>query len=385
MSRTKAGERSKAAEAKAVAKLKYKGVLIVTYGRSGSTLLQGLLNAIPGCLVRGENHNLCYGLFSAYQSILRSRAEPTPDGGATPTSPWFGASALDPERFLADAAAIVRRQLLADVDPATVACLGFKEIRYPGLADLPQYLNFLETVFPDTAFVFLTRDLASVGKSAWWRDTKPEDVQRNLGRFEQTVRAWAGNRKNFFNIDYSDLAGHGPRIAELFTFLGASYDRASVEAVLATPHSYTPPAESRKKQVVAKAPVSPSPSPAAGDGRATPWLRVQAINKAHTRVFFFDPLPDRPAAGKTVAIGGSVLPQETLPDGLRMVLRTGAQKKEVQWQLPSPGVGGRFPNDAKAARARFRLQVPADLAASELVLEAADGQSWVIARLNADA
>jgi hypothetical protein len=30
-------------------------VFIVTYGRSGSTLLQGVLNSIPGYLVRGEN------------------------------------------------------------------------------------------------------------------------------------------------------------------------------------------------------------------------------------------------------------------------------------------------------------------------------------------
>src|SRR5688572_1085508 len=30
-------------------------LFIVTYGRSGSTLLQGVLNSIPGYLIRGEN------------------------------------------------------------------------------------------------------------------------------------------------------------------------------------------------------------------------------------------------------------------------------------------------------------------------------------------
>jgi len=34
-------------------------VFVVTYGRSGSTLMQGLLNALPGVLVRGESSLSC--------------------------------------------------------------------------------------------------------------------------------------------------------------------------------------------------------------------------------------------------------------------------------------------------------------------------------------
>ena len=36
---------------------RFRTVNIVTYGRSGSTLLMGLLNAIDGYRIRGENFN----------------------------------------------------------------------------------------------------------------------------------------------------------------------------------------------------------------------------------------------------------------------------------------------------------------------------------------
>ena len=49
--------------------MNYQHVLIITYGRSGSTLLQGLLNSIDGCIVRGENYDACKGLFRTYQAV----------------------------------------------------------------------------------------------------------------------------------------------------------------------------------------------------------------------------------------------------------------------------------------------------------------------------
>ena len=53
--------------------LNFDVILIITYGRSGSTLLQGILNSISGVLVRGENANMCYHVFYAYQAILEAK------------------------------------------------------------------------------------------------------------------------------------------------------------------------------------------------------------------------------------------------------------------------------------------------------------------------
>lgn len=39
--------------------MKFNHILIITYGRSGSTLLMSLLNTVDGVLIAGENYNLC--------------------------------------------------------------------------------------------------------------------------------------------------------------------------------------------------------------------------------------------------------------------------------------------------------------------------------------
>ena len=52
-------------------------VFVMTYGRSGSTLLMGLLNTIPGYLIRGENDDALRFLHDFHQTCVeRSRFWP---------------------------------------------------------------------------------------------------------------------------------------------------------------------------------------------------------------------------------------------------------------------------------------------------------------------
>ncbi|UCV16550.1 hypothetical protein [Quatrionicoccus australiensis] len=53
--------------------MKFKSILVVTYGRSGSTLLQGVLNTLPNVLIRGENHDFCWGLYLAWKSLIQTK------------------------------------------------------------------------------------------------------------------------------------------------------------------------------------------------------------------------------------------------------------------------------------------------------------------------
>ncbi|MHB1068086.1 MAG: hypothetical protein ACYC2Z_11785 [Candidatus Nanopelagicales bacterium] len=39
-------------------------VTVVTYGRTGSTVIQAALNALPGVVVRGENYAAMRGLYA---------------------------------------------------------------------------------------------------------------------------------------------------------------------------------------------------------------------------------------------------------------------------------------------------------------------------------
>ena len=93
--------------------MNFSSVLIVTYGRSGSTLLQGLLNSIDGCVVRGEKYNFCHGLFAAYKSLQRTHNEfGKVESSRFSTHPWYGASLLDENQFLRDARSLVLNQLV---------------------------------------------------------------------------------------------------------------------------------------------------------------------------------------------------------------------------------------------------------------------------------
>lgn len=219
--------------------LNYRSVLIVTYGRSGSTLLQGLLNSIEGCVVRGENYNFCFGLFQAYRSLVRSKGH----NESAVRDPFFGAPLMSPAKFLRDARSLVEAQLLPE-EHANVRCYGFKEIRYLNSelvarepVTLPQYLGFLNQLLPRVAFIFLTREHDSVASSGWWRNMNRERVLKQLETFETGARKFSAGRKNCFWISYEEMTAGAGRLQEMFDFLGAPFDEGAVAAVLQTPHS----------------------------------------------------------------------------------------------------------------------------------------------------
>jgi hypothetical protein len=221
--------------------MNFSSVLIVTYGRTGSTLLQGLLNSIEGCLIRGENYNFCYGLFEAYRSIVNTKQQfGQGDASLEVTFPWYGAKLFDDNKFIEDARNLVLNQLNPNNIP--VSCIGFKEIRYHHFKhddELYSYLNFLNQLFPNPAFVVLSRDHDQVAQSAWWKEQDAEKVKVKLERFEIRLQKHSKNKDNFFSICYNDIIEKNHKLAELFEFLGAEYDEHKVASVLATKHSFS--------------------------------------------------------------------------------------------------------------------------------------------------
>jgi hypothetical protein len=83
--------------------MNFNSILVVTYGRSGSTLLQGLSNSIDCCLIRGENSIFCNYLFKTYQSIGLAQSQ----NGETFQSPWFGSQFLNDRLFISQRMLIV--------------------------------------------------------------------------------------------------------------------------------------------------------------------------------------------------------------------------------------------------------------------------------------
>ncbi|MFT5112951.1 MAG: hypothetical protein ACI8P9_002279 [Parasphingorhabdus sp.] len=215
--------------------MKFNSVVVVTYGRSGSTLLQGMLNSIDGCLIRGENYLFCAGLFQTYESLLKARS----NYGDNPRSPWYGSEQIDIDCFLSSCQIMVRGLLVGETDSSDVICYGFKEIRYfDVISKFSEFLSFLEKIFPNVAFVFNTREHTDVLKSNQKNGAEKFSTLAQLQELNAAYLCYCADHDNAFLIDYHDLVEKTQNLENLFYFLGAPYNADKVDQVLATPFSY---------------------------------------------------------------------------------------------------------------------------------------------------
>ena len=210
-------------------------VFVVTYGRSGSTLLLGILHSTPGWLIRGENAGAVYWLYKHYKTIVdepqsKRRKEPF-----APTHPWFGIDGYPRKRARAALRDLIVDTLLRP-EPGT-RVTGFKEIRWDH-PDLVDYLRFLQDLFPGARFVFNTRSLDDVARSKWW--SQREDALAVLTRIEalQADAAAALGPDAAFTVRYDDYVDDPGALRGLFEWLGEEFDEDRVRAVMSVPHSY---------------------------------------------------------------------------------------------------------------------------------------------------
>ena len=217
-------------------------LFVVTYGRSGSTLLQGVLNSIPGYQIRGENRQALRHLHQFHRTVVRERAlirrrqrrRNQQVGGTTTTHPWYGLDNV-PVR----AALLAARRLALDTllrpDPET-RVTGYKEIRWSA-SDAPEFVAWLRQVFPGARFVVNTRDLDAVARSKWWAD-RP-DARQDLATRESRILALAEELGDAaFRVHYDDWVADPGALRPLFAWLGEDFDEARVRAVLSVRHSY---------------------------------------------------------------------------------------------------------------------------------------------------
>jgi len=352
--------------------MNFQSVYIVTYGRSGSTLLQGVLNTIPGCVVRGENYNFVHGLYQAWSALRRTHREFADGAVRKPENAWFGAHQFDPQRFLTDARDMVRTQLLGPEAAGTV-CVGFKEIRYTAgalgvplheyAARLGDYRDFLSALMPRAAFIFLTRDHAQVCRSAWWKQQDATAVKAVLTAFEQAVQAYRGaHADQCFALDYADLTSGSQPLKDLHTFLGAPFDAAAVEEVMHREHSFgnsSLPAHARSDLVERLLPLPDR------------LRRVQP-----------DPLPPRYPQGKPMRWNGVAVAAHGETGGRLQLKMPGGSALPIEWGLASPRIAAEMPAVAGAGHSRYRTP-EFELAAGEACeLQYLQGSDvWPLARL----
>lgn len=217
-------------------------VLIVTYGRSGSTLLMGLLNSIDGYLIRGENKNAFVGLYETWNSLQMAEELHGGRHDLGTRHPWFNGFSWP--AIHQQMVALTREILCGDQQPRVY---GFKEIRYvPDPADgkwltdyesFAAYVDFLRTLLPNCHVLINTRDVEATLRSGWW-SRNPDNSRRLIETGLEWFARYQSTREQCFSVTYEDLVGRSQRLQELFDFLGETIDEQAVNQVLTTSHSY---------------------------------------------------------------------------------------------------------------------------------------------------
>ncbi len=211
-------------------------LFVVTYGRSGSTVLMNLLNAIDGYCIRGENRGIIQNLAEAADSLAKSHAKIAPyDRGAH--TPWYGLADIDPQAWAQTLAQGFEERVLVPPDGTRVT--GFKEIRYTTFDQDDEafdvIIDFLASRFPGSRFIFNTRDAAQVVKSGWWANSKRHST-RELTRMlrqsdERFRRCQEGLGKRGFLIDYAEFNNRPDGFVPLLEWLGEELSLAQIEEI----------------------------------------------------------------------------------------------------------------------------------------------------------
>jgi hypothetical protein len=206
-------------------------LFIVAYGRSGSTLLQGILSSIPGYLIRGENGGVAYHLYKFHAVSEQNRT--SHPGWKSSRSAWFGIGGYPTRLALKEMRGLLLTTLLRPEKDSRV--VGFKEIRWRQ-SDLVEYVGFLRAVFPGARFVINTRNLDDVAVSQWWANKS--DSREVLAEVEERMLALKTSLgDDAYHIHYDDYVHDPNRLRGLFDWLDEEFDESHVKEVMNTKHS----------------------------------------------------------------------------------------------------------------------------------------------------
>lgn len=223
-------------------------IVLVTYGRTGSTALQACLNALPGVRIRGENYAALRGLRQYVQSVAETASR---HHSGRPDHPWFGSARLAPPAVVADLQRHVVEHLLRPA--ADTRVLGFKEIRYePGhfadYDDMLDYLIFLDKVLPGVRYLMNVRDPQDVARSGWWPHR--QDAVASLAMARGWLVDAVADLNSFYGceravlVEYERWADDPSALIDAFAALGLPRDDEAVRRASGTFLAHGPHGES---------------------------------------------------------------------------------------------------------------------------------------------
>lgn len=215
----------------------YSYLFIVTYGRSGSTLMQSLLNSLDGVQIRGENYNALFHLHQTIRTVNKTKRLSRNRRISNPDEPWYGAGDLQPLLYRNTLLNAFVSHVLRPDDGKTV--LGFKEIRHAPTSmtnfQFTTYMDFLLESFPDAKIVFNTRNVEDVAKSGWFARQDPKKTKAKIRACDDRFARYDASSDRTILMHYDDYVADHSKIAELFAFLGYDYDAAAVASIFSKP------------------------------------------------------------------------------------------------------------------------------------------------------
>ena len=191
-------------------------VFVVTYGRSGSTLTQGMLNTLPRTLVRGENNLYLLPLYRAYNGLKTFAEKFAGAGAAKPTSAFYGLRETDLDGFADAVRGLVEHQLLGSTDPGEVDRLGFKEVLWHRIkpAEWADFFAFMDQAFDRPKYVLNRRDVAMASTSGFWRKKGPGVAERQINRVRKLQDFLRESRpEQCFDTQFEDMTSDDREVA----------------------------------------------------------------------------------------------------------------------------------------------------------------------------
>ena len=203
-------------------------LVVLGSGRSGTTIIQHLLNSIPGFDLRGENGGSFWPLIDAIALVHDFRAGDARWASDASTDPWSGFQNIDIEKFEAGLMETFVEEVLRPEASARV--IGFKEIRFP-VRGLGRSIQHIQRLIPRTRFVLAFRDPASIARSGWW--PKDPRAERTIGRQQQALRGVSKSLGDqAFSIEYETFHSQEASRRDFFRWLGEDYDVNAVNTLL---------------------------------------------------------------------------------------------------------------------------------------------------------
>lgn len=221
-------------------------LFILTYPRTGSTLLTGILNTLPDVCIQGENYNALFELFRSCRAIREANQ---PMALKNSTLPFFRVEDFDHTGYTRELVSAARRFLFPPASEGSV--VGFKEVRYARHEYLPtlrEFLEFIEQHFAPAQFIVLKRNHIDVAISQlrnirFERNASLKDMADRLNTFEAITSEFAASRTNVLQLSYEELKSGEPAVNRLLEFLGIKADPAAIVAEMKREYSYQGGAE----------------------------------------------------------------------------------------------------------------------------------------------